>query len=196
MTTPKSMKYESERDHDFSEWITGVVGSERIRNCIQCGICSSTCPVSHYMDYTPRRLINMARQGFKDEVLRSKTIWLCTSCYSCTTECPKLIKVTDVMYALKRKAIQERVYPRRFAIPILGKEFYKMVRAKGRITESRLMMIFMLKTNLLRIFTMSKMGLRLIRTGRMDYKPESVKRIKELQAVMDASSDRKGVSTS
>ncbi|HZP02835.1 MAG TPA: 4Fe-4S dicluster domain-containing protein, partial [Terriglobia bacterium] len=82
------VKYEVERDPDFARWVTGVIGGERIRNCIQCGLCSASCPLSPYMDYTPRRLIHMAREGFKRDVLQSFTIWLCTSCYSCTVECP------------------------------------------------------------------------------------------------------------
>ena len=36
---------------------------------------------------------------------RSRTIWLCASCYACTTRCPAGIKITDIIYALKRLAM-------------------------------------------------------------------------------------------
>ena len=123
MAVKSLIKYEVERDPVFAKWVTGVMGGERIRNCIQCGLCSASCPLSPYMDLTPRRLIHMAREGFKRDVLESFTIWLCTSCYSCTVECPRRIRVTDVMYALKRRAIEDGVYPRRFPIPVLASEF-------------------------------------------------------------------------
>ena len=146
MAVKSLIKYEIERDPVFAKWVTGVMGGERIRNCIQCGLCSASCPLSPYMDFTPRRLIHMAREGFKKDVLESFTIWLCTSCYSCTVECPRRIRVTDVMYALKRRAIEDGVYPRRFPIPVLASEFGDMIRRNGRVTESWLVMRVFLKT--------------------------------------------------
>ena len=67
---------------------------------LQCGLCSGNCPLSLYMDYTPRRLMHLSREGFKDEVLRSNSIWLCTTCYNCMVQCPKGINITHLMYAL------------------------------------------------------------------------------------------------
>ena len=92
------------------------------------------------MDYTPRRLMHLSREGFKEEVLSSCTIWLCTCCYACMVECPKKINITHLMYALKTRAIQEHFYPKRFPIPELARQFPKMIRGSGRITESRLVL--------------------------------------------------------
>ena len=88
----------------------------------------------------------MIREGFRDEVLNSLTIWLCASCYSCTVQCPRQIQITDVMYALKREAIAPGVYPKRFPIPVLAREFFSGVRADGRNTEGPLLVRFFLKT--------------------------------------------------
>ena len=110
MPAKSLIKYEVERDPDYARWVTGVMGGERMRDRIQCGLCSASCPLSPYMDYTPRRSIHMAWEGSKRNVLESFTIWLCPSCYSCTVECPRRIRVTAVMYALKRRAIEDGVY--------------------------------------------------------------------------------------
>ena len=83
----RRIKYEHELDHNFGEEIASHAYGERLMSCIQCGTCSATCPVSHYMDYTPRKVIAMTREGFKEEVLNSLTIWLCASCYSCMVQC-------------------------------------------------------------------------------------------------------------
>ena len=40
------------------------------------------------------------------------------------------------MYELKQRAIKEKVYPKRFPIPVLAQEFTKMVHDYGRITET------------------------------------------------------------
>lgn len=186
MAVKRMIKYEVERDPQFAGWVAGVIGGERVRNCIQCGLCSASCPLSPYMDYTPRRLIHMAREGFKRDVLGSFTIWLCTSCYSCTVECPRRIRVTDVMYALKRRAIEDGVYPKRFPIPVLASEFGAMIRRKGRVTESWLILRVFLKTAIIRLLGMSKLGSKLFFSGRMGLVPESIRDRKQLQTLLDA----------
>ena len=196
MPIQQTIKYETDRDREFARWITRMAGGERISRCIQCGLCSATCPLSLYMDYTPRRLINLAREGFKKEVLGSFTIWLCASCYACRVECPKQINVTDIMYAFKRRAIQEGVYPRRFPIPVLAREFCKMVFSKGRITESLLVTNLFLRTNWMKFLGMGKLGLNLIRTGRFSLLPESIRRRKQLQTMLKALDSDKEVTVS
>ncbi|MBZ5668464.1 MAG: 4Fe-4S dicluster domain-containing protein [Acidobacteriia bacterium] len=193
MAVKRMIKYEVERDPQFAGWVAGVIGGERVRNCIQCGLCSASCPLSPYMDYTPRRLIHMAREGFKRDVLGSFTIWLCTSCYSCTVECPRRIRVTDVMYALKRRAIEDGVYPKRFPIPVLASEFGAMIRRKGRVTESWLILRVFLKTAIIRLLGMSKLGSKLFFSGRMGLVPESIRDRKQLQTLLDAVETHKEV---
>lgn len=43
----------------------------------------------------------------KEEVLSSKDVWLCTTCYVCYDRCPRKVNPTDVIYALRNIAIRE-----------------------------------------------------------------------------------------
>jgi len=186
MSLERRIKLEAERDHEFAQWIARRVGGEKLRHCLQCGLCSGTCPLSLYMDYTPRRLMYLAREGFKTEVLSSLSIWLCTSCYGCTVVCPKQINTTEMMYALKRLAIEEKYYPRHLAVPIMAKQFTRMVRESGRITESWLMVRVLLRTAVGRLLGMSRLGWRLFRTRRMNLWPEKINRRRDIAQMMDA----------
>jgi heterodisulfide reductase subunit C len=138
------------------------------------------------MDYTPRRLMHLSREGFKEEVLGSTSIWLCTACYACMVECPKEINITHLLYALKRRAIEEGRYPRRFAIPIMARQFSQMVRGSGRITESWLIMQVFLRSAIWRLLGMSRLGLKLLRRGRMPLKRERIQRRAEISALLDS----------
>ena len=186
MAITQTMKYAADCDGQFARWVSDQFGGDNLRRCIQCGVCSATCPVSLYMDYTPRRLINLAREGFKKEVLSSFTIWLCASCYSCQCECPKKIQVTDIIYALKRRAIQDGVFPRRFPIPVLAKEFGRMVFTWGRVNETLLVIDLFLRISWLKFLGMTRLGLNLMRTGRMSFLPHSISRKAELRKVLAA----------
>ncbi len=163
----RRLRYESQLDPTFGEKVAKLAYGEKLFSCIQCGTCSATCPLSHYMDYTPRRIIAMVREGFKDDVLHSRTIWLCASCYSCMVDCPREIKITDVMYALKQEALAHGDYPRRFPIPVLAREFFRGVERYGRSSEGLLMMKFYLKTNPLGALRNLPVAWRLWRTGRL-----------------------------
>jgi heterodisulfide reductase subunit C len=185
-TIQQTIKYDAERDKSFPREIMRLPGCEKLFGCIQCGTCSATCPMSVYMDYTPRQLMALTRAGFKKEVLGSFTIWLCSSCYACTVDCPKQIKITDIMYALKRRAIRDGVYPNsHFPIPVLAREFFKMVRSRGRITESRLVMRLFLLTNWLALVKTWRLGLNLMRTGRFSLKTETMAQPKQLAPLFE-----------
>jgi len=82
-------------------------------------------------------------------------------------KCPKGIKITDVMYALKREAITNKIYPKGFGIPVLAKTFYNLVRNNGRLNETMLLLTFYLKTNIFKSLGYAGLGLKLLRTGRM-----------------------------
>lgn len=180
----RTVKFEGDRVRGFGREIMSVPGCEQLEHCIQCGTCSGVCPLSVYMDYSPRQVMELTRSDFKNEVLKSVTIWLCASCYACTCECPKEIRITDIMYELKQRAIKEGVYPKKFAIPVLAQEFYKMSVKQGRVTENFLASIMFLKTNIMAAIGMWKLGLNLFIRGRFPLKLESIRRRQELGRMM------------
>jgi len=188
----RNIKYESELDPTFSDRIAALAYGEKMFSCIQCGTCSGTCPVSHFMDFTPRRIIAMVREGFKQEVLNSATIWLCASCYSCTCECPREIKITDVMYALKQEAIAQGMYPKRFPTAVLAREFFRGVRKTGRNSETQLMTRFFLKTNPFGALKNTLLAMRLWRKGRMPLLEKHMRNPQDIQTLLRASKQVEG----
>ncbi len=187
MEIQRKVKYEEELDRQFLGRVKELSGCEEIDRCIQCGTCSSSCPMSVYMDYPPRKIVAMIKNGFKEEALKSFTLWLCSSCYTCQVRCPANIKITDVMYALKRMAIKERVYPPRFAIPVLDKEMSKIIASNGRNSELWLILNLYLKSRKpWGLIKMAPLGLKLMKTGRMSLKKESIKDKKQLRTLLRA----------
>jgi heterodisulfide reductase subunit C len=114
-------------------------------------------------------------KDLKEEVLKSFTVWLCASCYSCSVECPKGIKVTDVMYALKREAITTGHYPKHFPTPVLANNFFSQVLKHGRSSEGPLLLKMYLKTNPMMLIKNMKLGFKLWKMGRLSLKTEKIK---------------------
>ncbi len=192
MEVVRTVKYEEELDAGFADRVASEPGGDAIWDCLQCGTCSAICPVSIYMDKTPRRIIGLIRGGFRDEVLGSLSIWICTSCYACTVECPEKIRITDIMYIAKRMAMKESPY-HRFVVPAVEEAFVKMVRKNGRLTESRMGIQVVRKSGLRSGFAMFPIAWRLWRRHRM--RPLHVERMEDpssLRAVLDALTPRNG----
>lgn len=96
-----------DRDRSFVDRLSPT--SHLIRRCIQCGTCSTSCPTAFAMDYTPRQVWRLLQLGFVEQVLNSKTFWLCTVCGACQVRCRRGIDIKDEMVALKEWAIREGI---------------------------------------------------------------------------------------
>lgn len=84
------------------------ISGQNVFDCYQCGICSSGCPVTDYMDYSPNQVIRLIQLGCVDEILNSRTIWICSTCLQCSARCPKGIEVAKVMEALRTINLRQR----------------------------------------------------------------------------------------
>lgn len=83
----------------------GVVLSD----CYQCGKCSAGCPMAESMDVQPRQVVRMLQLGMANELMRSKTIWLCATCHMCVDRCPNDIDLPSLIehtrYEAKRRKL-------------------------------------------------------------------------------------------
>jgi len=116
---------------------------EMVRGCMQCGTCSASCPNAPAMDLTPRQMWRMLLYGMTDEVLASRTFWLCSACYACTLRCPRGLPLTDAMAALKRLAATEGGAAGRRK-GLFYNEFMRNVERNGRVQEGELMFRYLL----------------------------------------------------
>ncbi len=76
--------------------------------CYQCGKCSAGCPMAKHMDILPNQVIRFAQLGMKEELLNSEAIWICVSCMTCNTRCPKGVKIAEIFEALRQIKIRKR----------------------------------------------------------------------------------------
>ena len=81
---------------------------EDVFGCYQCGTCAAGCPFVEEMDLTPDEVIRYVILD-KEEVLNSKTIWLCSSCFTCAERCPRDINITKIMEALRQIVLRRSI---------------------------------------------------------------------------------------
>lgn len=170
-------------------------GDSRLQLCLQCGTCGGSCPSGPDMDHTPRALFAMIGAGMKKEVLSSNTPWYCVSCYYCTVRCPQQIRITDLMYSLKRMAIKEGLYQESSAPAAsdFSGTFIDFVEGYGRSFEVGLATRYYLRHNPLGMVKMAaSMGIGMFLKGRMDLTPTRIKDIKGLKAILNKAKELGG----
>jgi Fe-S oxidoreductase len=76
---------------------------KEILTCLQCGMCSGTCPYGDVMEYPPRLMIAMMRAGMLEKVFTSDSLLSCVACYACMAKCPRDIRLTEILLPLMKE---------------------------------------------------------------------------------------------
>lgn len=139
---------------------------EKMLSCIQCGTCSASCPAINAMDLSPRRMWRLVQLGMAEEVLRSRSIWLCSLCYTCHVRCPRGIPLTETITRLKELAMERGI----ISSPQSGafyRAFSTVMRRYGRMREVEFMARYFLSFNPLMALGFAGLGLKMLRRGKI-----------------------------
>ena len=161
-------------DPNFIEEIKKIPGGDKILDCIQCGVCAGSCCARFAMDYSPMQLLKMAHLGLKKEVLSSSTIWICASCYTCASRCPRGLNIPAIMSGLKHMAMKENVKAPIELKPKFHKAFTEIVGKYGRMHEPSLQMKMIKKTSPGQLLHNASLGVRMLRKGKVELKPSKL----------------------
>ena len=189
MTVAPPEQADRRYDLTFARWVRdNVDGGEKLSLCMQCGMCSGSCPIGTEMDHGPRKLIMMIRAGMKDDVFNSSTIWNCTSCYNCVVRCPRGIPVTYIIQDLAAKAV-ELGYVKKEQSARFAKAFWWSAAKFGRTDERLVTTKYYLSGGLVDFIKKSlanlKIAFGMVRTRRMHLgMPHKIKDVKGLQAIL------------
>ena len=165
----------------FAREISKMIG-QNIDGCYQCGKCTAGCPIAYTMDLPPHEVIRFVQLGCEQEALSSRTIWLCASCETCTSRCPKNIDVVAVMDALRILAFRQGQTRAEKEITLFHKLFLQVVEHFGRVNELCLMGMYNLLTlNPLRDWRLAK---NLLAKGKLKLAFPKVKGVREFQDVI------------
>jgi len=98
------------REKVHSRFTTRVqrLADQNLLACYQCGKCSAGCPMAPYMDVPPAQMIRLAQLGMEQELLDAEAIWLCISCMTCNTRCPKGVRIAELFESMRQVKLRAR----------------------------------------------------------------------------------------
>ncbi|MEC4894728.1 MAG: 4Fe-4S dicluster domain-containing protein [Oscillatoria sp. PMC 1051.18] len=167
-------------NREFSDRVMAEGGEgAAIAACMQCGTCSGGCTNIDRMDMSPRTLILMVQRGEWEKVLKSNALWLCTTCYICTSRCPRGVRPSDVIEAVKAIAIRQGIEndSTRF-----NQIFVELVQKRGILFEPELMQKY---GGLQAMLEQAKLGIQLTLKGKMSPFPAKIKDQKKFNEALE-----------
>lgn len=167
----------------FEDEVAAQVSNLDPAYCFQCGVCSGSCPTVDRMEYGPRRIMHMIRLGLADQVLRSRDIWLCVSCFSCASRCPQQVEISEVMSVLRNLSIAKGVAKDEEAT--FSQTFVNVLQRHGRMHELEVLLRYYASkpglAGLLALLKQAGLGIGMFRKGKISLRPERIENIEELK---------------
>ena len=87
---------------------------EEFYRCLQCAICTGSCPAAQVVDgFNPREIIlRYMLYGEQEEVLADEKLWCCTTCHACQERCPHEITISGLLTHIMNLAAKRGNLPR------------------------------------------------------------------------------------
>jgi len=157
---------------------------QNLQQCYQCGKCTAGCPAAFAMDISPHQIVRMLQIGLWEEALHSETIWLCATCSTCSTRCPKGFDLAKLMDSLRFLAKQQgvKLKGRSKKVSIFNQLFLDTLNKYGRSYEVGLMLKYNLY--LRNPFKDAMLGLSMFSQGKLKIGPHKIKGTKDMARIM------------
>ena len=83
--------------------IAELVDVTKTYYCLDCGVCTGSCPVAKvFPDFSPRQIIE--RSLYELEEPSDETIWSCLTCAQCSVRCPANIDFPEFIRLMRDEA--------------------------------------------------------------------------------------------
>lgn len=93
--------------NDLMETVQRISGVNP-RKCMKCGKCSGACPAYDEMEYHPHQFVAMVEKGRIEELMKSKSLYHCLTCFACLERCPRNVEPSRLIEAVRLMVIRQQ----------------------------------------------------------------------------------------
>ncbi|MBL7108560.1 MAG: (Fe-S)-binding protein [Candidatus Cloacimonetes bacterium] len=92
--------------------LTETIKKTNVYFCLDCGKCTSICPVAlRNPEYSPRKVINAAVHSTPEEFFKSELLWECLTCKTCKERCPSDVYFSGFIRDVRSAAMEKEKKP-------------------------------------------------------------------------------------
>lgn len=78
------------------------------RKCMKCGKCTASCPAYDEMEFHPHQFVDMVENGRIEELMKSRGIYHCLSCFACVERCPRSVEPAKLIEAVRLAVLRQQ----------------------------------------------------------------------------------------
>jgi heterodisulfide reductase subunit C2 len=156
--------------------------------CYQCGNCTAGCPYTEFFDFPVSQVMRLLQAGQKETILKSRAIWLCATCETCTTRCPCQIDVAHIMDVLRIIARRENVVSEK-DIRTFYDSFLASMKHHGRVFEMGILMGYNVKSG--HLLADAELGPKVMGKGKIHFFPTRIKGRDQVARIFDKFVEKK-----
>jgi len=83
-----------------------------INYCIQCGRCTSSCPLATQLQYSPRHKVNEERLLEAENLDEAQaSVWACLACYNCHEACEQGVHTAAIIRRIRQRLFEHGMAP-------------------------------------------------------------------------------------
>jgi quinone-modifying oxidoreductase subunit QmoC len=143
-----------------------------VKMCMQCGVCAGSCPFGPHWEHSPQKIFMMIRAGKREEVLKTDSMWMCTSCYNCIARCPRKLPITHIMHGLANYSYRLGLSPKGQPNQAIARLFWNNSLKSGRVNELTFSLAMYFKDGIVQgiknSLAMQSIGLGLMKAKRLN----------------------------
>jgi heterodisulfide reductase subunit D len=91
----------------MEETISNLINETKAYYCLDCGVCTGSCPVARCSPtFSPRLMVEKALMGKAEDFLSDPDVWSCLTCARCTHRCPADINYLEFTRGIRQEALK------------------------------------------------------------------------------------------
>jgi len=93
------------------------------------------------MSAPPNRVVRYLQLGQYDAALNQNSYWVCSSCETCSTRCPRGVEIKEIMEVLRHDAYRRHLHAGERRVTVFHRVFLLTVSFFGRLYEPALILL-------------------------------------------------------
>ncbi len=107
-----------------------------LNGCLNCGICTATCPSAHFYDYSPREIVQLLWTENVEQIydVMQEKIWACAQCMTCAARCPFKNSPGGLVAIMREVAIDHGMQSAKDVLRPFGRVMLKLITTGNQLS--------------------------------------------------------------